>query len=76
MIKDESVRTSRTIEHYALMLKEDERHESVLNLIKRYNPEERTIIFTQTKVEANNFIRYFDNQDIVILHGDIPQATR
>lgn len=50
MIKDESVRTSRTIEHYALMLQEDERHESVLNLIQRYNPDERTIIFTQTKV--------------------------
>ena len=58
------------------MVKKMDRHEAVLNLIQRYNPDNRTIIFTQTKMEANNFIKYFDNSEIVILHGDIPQNNR
>ena len=61
MIKDQQVRTSQTIEHFAVMLNEDERHESVLKLIEKYNPNERTIIFTKTKNEANNFIKYFND---------------
>ena len=50
MIKDEDVRTSQTVDHYALMVKESERYAAVLKLIERYNPDNRTIIFTQTKV--------------------------
>ena len=64
------------MDHYALMVNQHERHEAVLRLIQKYNPDSRTIIFTQTKVEANNFIKYFDSDDIVILHGDIPQSAR
>jgi superfamily II DNA/RNA helicase len=59
-----------------MKVKKDDRHEAVLQLIKKYNPDSRTIIFTKTKVEANEFIKYFDNDDIVILHGDIAQNVR
>jgi superfamily II DNA/RNA helicase len=45
-------------------------------LISKYNPNNRTIIFTQTKAEANDFISEFESKNIVILHGDIPQGTR
>jgi len=38
MIKDESARTSMTVEHYALMVKESERFQTVLRLIERFNP--------------------------------------
>lgn len=58
------------------MVKEQERYEAVLQLIQRFNPENRTIIFTQTKAEANEFIRYFEKDEIVILHGDISQGMR
>ena len=57
-------------------MREEERHETVLNLIQKYSPDERTIIFTHTKAEANQFIKYFDSEEIVILHGDIPQTSR
>jgi ATP-dependent RNA helicase DDX21 len=76
MIKDESVRTSETVEHYALYVKRHERHGAIRNLIEKYNPNSRTIIFTQTKAEANDFIKEFDSKHIVILHGDIPQSNR
>jgi ATP-dependent RNA helicase DDX21 len=60
LINESEERTSQTVEHYALLVKEKERHETVLQLIQRFNPENRTIVFTQTKMEANDFIKYFD----------------
>lgn len=76
LIKDEEVRTSQTVEHLALCVHKSLRHQEAINLIEKYNPDNRTIIFTQTKMEANDFIKHFDKDDIVILHGDIPQNIR
>lgn len=76
LIRSEDMRTSETVDHYALMVKEDERHEMVLQLIQKYNPDNRTIVFTQTKLEANDFVKHFDRDEIVILHGDISQGAR
>lgn len=61
LIKEETVRTSETIQHLALMVEEDRRHEVVLDMIQQFNPNNRTIIFTKTKIEANDFIKHFDN---------------
>jgi ATP-dependent RNA helicase DDX21 len=61
LIKEETVRTSETIQHLALMVEEDRRHEAVLDMIQQFNPNNRTIIFTKTKIEANDFIKHFDN---------------
>ena len=52
------------------------RHEVVKELIKQHNPDNRTIIFTQTKAEANDFMRHFDEREMSILHGDISQRVR
>lgn len=76
LIKHLDVRTSRTVDHFGMYVKKDERHEIVNNLIQKYNPDNRTIIFTQTKMEANEFIKFFENKEIVLLHGDIPQTAR
>ena len=76
MIKDQDARTSETVQHYALLVRESERYPAVLRLIERYNPQNRTIIFTQTKAQANEFMKYFDMEAMVILHGDIPQNVR
>lgn len=76
MIKDEAVRTSETVEHLAQYVKRNERHSTIRSLIEKYNPNSRTIIFTQTKMEANDFVSDFDSKKIVILHGDIPQVAR
>jgi ATP-dependent RNA helicase DDX21 len=70
------VRTSETVDHFALLVRPDERHHMVTQLIQKYNPDKRTIIFTKTKAEANDFIKFFDQNEMVILHGDISQNIR
>jgi superfamily II DNA/RNA helicase len=59
MIKENDNRTSQTVDHLALYVKRSERHKTIKTLIEKYNPNNRTIIFTQTKAEANDFMTEF-----------------
>ena len=53
LIKDASIRTSETVDHFGMEVSKNERHSVVKTFIEEHNPNKRTIIFTQTKAEAN-----------------------
>ena len=76
LVKDSDIKTSETVDHYAIHVSHSERHSAITNLIERFNPDARTIIFTKTKIEANDFLSQFDKKNIAILHGDISQQDR
>lgn len=76
LVKDSDIKTSETVDHYAIHVHPSERHTAIMNLIERFNPDARTIIFTKTKLEANDFQSEFDKKNIAILHGDISQQDR
>ena len=76
LVKDSDIKTSETVDHYAIHIHQSERHSAINSLIERFNPNSRTIIFTKTKVEANDFLGEFDKKNIAILHGDISQQDR
>lgn len=76
LVKDSEIKTSETVQHYAIHMNHNDRHTAINNLVERFNPDSRTIIFTKTKIEANDFLNLFDKKDIAILHGDISQQDR
>lgn len=76
LVKDSEIKTSETVQHYGIHIHHSDRHTAINNLIERFNPDSRTIIFTKTKVEANDFLALFDKKNIAILHGDISQQER
>lgn len=59
MIGEESVKTSETVEHYALYVNKSERGKVAKEMIERFSLGSRAIVFTQMKVEANDFAEEF-----------------
>ena len=79
MIKDQKVRTSKTVEHLSIFFaNKDAKIKAIGDVVSCYGgAHSRTIIFTDKKAEANDILLNgqlkFDSQ---VLHGDIPQKQR
>jgi ATP-dependent RNA helicase DDX21 len=79
MIKNSETKTSKTVEHLALFFPSKEHKiEAIGDLVLVYGgAHSRTIIFTDTKEEANEVaLRGQLKIECQVLHGDIPQKQR
>ena len=80
MIEDSTNKTSVTVNHLAVRtgMKWEDRDGIIGDIVQQYSGSHgRAIIFTQTKVQANDIsVSNAINQDAQVLHGDIPQKQR
>lgn len=79
MIKHSETKTSKTVEHLALFFpSKDHKIEAIGDLVLVYGgAHSRTIIFTDTKEEANEVLLKGQLKvECQVLHGDIPQKQR
>ena len=76
MVKDLSNKTVASVSHLAIYCPEFNR--SILsNVILCYaGPSGKTIVFTQTKADANDLYLSDKLKGVEVLHGDIPQQQR
>ena len=79
MIKHSETHTSKTVSHYSLFFpSKDDKIHAIGDLILVYGgAHSRTIVFTDTKEEANEvMLKGQLKVDCQVLHGDIPQKQR
>lgn len=79
MVKGSTVKTSMTVEHLCIVFPSREQKIAAIgDVVKKYGGcHSRTIIFTDTKEEANNILLNGQlKMDLQVLHGDIPQNQR
>lgn len=79
MIKNSETKTSKTVEHLSLFFpSKDHKIEAIGDLVLVYGgAHSRTIIFTDTKEEANEVaLKGQLKIECQVLHGDIPQKQR
>jgi len=78
LIGDDSVKTSETIQHFAIKCPFSERASTVGDVVQVYSGAHgRTIIFTSTKKECSELSLHPSvKQDAQALHGDINQKQR
>ena len=79
MIKGSETHTSKTVEHLSLVFpSKDDKIQAIGDLVMVYGgAHSRTIIFTDTKEEANEImLRGQLKVECQVLHGDIPQKQR
>jgi len=79
MIKNSHNKTSTTVDHYCISFpNKDQKISAIGDVVMTYGgAHSRTIIFTDTKEEANNIMLNGQlKMDMQVLHGDIPQAQR
>eukprot|EP00045_Choanoeca_perplexa_P012086 m.130555 g.130555 ORF g.130555 m.130555 type:complete len:751 (+) comp15877_c0_seq4:153-2405(+) len=71
-------RTSTGVQHLAIRCPWHERNAVIADVVQMYSGAHgRTIIFTQTKKDANELALEADlKQEVQVLHGDIPQKQR
>ena len=79
MVKGQAVKTSMTVSHLCMSFpSKGQKVSAIGDVVKIYGGDHcRTIVFTDTKEEANNIM--LDGQlkmDMQVLHGDIPQNQR
>jgi len=78
MIENSVNKTSTTVNHLAIRCLWQNRNDIIGDILQQYSGRHgRAIIFTQTKVQANELsVSNCINQDAQVLHGDIPQSQR
>ena len=78
LIKNSEVKTAKTVEHLAINCPYHMRVETIGDVVLCYGGRHcRTIIFTETKSEANDImLKSKIKQECQVLHGDIPQKQR
>ena len=79
MIKDSTIKTSVTVDHYCISFpNKDQKISAIGDVVMVYGGAHcRTIIFTDTKEEANDIMLNGQlKMDMQVLHGDIPQNQR
>lgn len=80
MIENSTNKTSVTVNHLAVRtgMNWEDRNSIIGDLLQQYSGKHgRAIIFTQTKVQANDLsVSNAINQDAQVLHGDIAQKQR
>ena len=81
VVGNEINNTSDTIKHVAICAPPDLNDKASLatSLIDYYNKDSstaRTLIFTQTKAEADRLAHAMGNKGAMAIHGDLTQANR
>ncbi|KAM7429486.1 Nucleolar RNA helicase 2 [Porites harrisoni] len=78
LIGDQELKASETIEHLAIKCPYEARASTISDIVQVYcGAHSRTLIFTETKNDANNLaLNSILKQDVQVLHGDIPQEQR
>jgi ATP-dependent RNA helicase DDX21 len=79
MVKNSETKTSKTVQHLSLCFRsKDHKIEAIGDLVLVYGgSHSRTIIFTDTKEEANEVLLKGQLKvECQVLHGDIPQKQR
>ena len=79
MVKGSTVKTSMTVDHLCIVFPSREQKIAAIgDVVKKYGGTHcRTIIFTDTKEEANDILLNGQlKMDLQVLHGDIPQNQR
>ncbi|KAI9501276.1 P-loop containing nucleoside triphosphate hydrolase protein [Coemansia spiralis] len=77
LIGSQKLKTSETIAYKAIMTPWKTRHDIVADLVAVYGKAGRSIIFTETKADANNLaVSSKFSKGAQALHGDIVQSQR
>lgn len=83
LVKNSEIKTAKTVQHLAVNVPYHMRTEIIGDIVLCYGNSTdgiggcRTIIFTETKQEANDvMLKAKINQECQLLHGDIPQKQR
>lgn len=78
LVANSEVKTAKTVEHLAINCPYHMRVETIADVVLCYGGRHcRTIIFTETKSEANDILlKSKMKQECQVLHGDIPQKQR
>lgn len=78
LVKNSEVKTAKTVEHLAINCPYHMRVETIGDVVLCYGGKHcRTIIFTETKSEANDImLKSKIKMECQVLHGDIPQKQR
>jgi len=78
LVKNSEAKTVKTVEHLAINCPYHMRVETIGDVVLCYGGKHcRTIIFTETKSEANDImLKSKIKQECQVLHGDIPQKQR
>lgn len=79
MVKNSTIKTSTTVSHLCMNFpSKDQKIKAIGDIVKLYGGDHcRTIVFTDTKDEANNILLNGQlKMDLQVLHGDIPQNQR
>jgi ATP-dependent RNA helicase DDX21 len=78
LLKDKGLKTPSTVKHLAIKCSSRDRNHTISDIALCYGGQHaRTIIFTETKKEANSILMEANiRQECQVLHGDIPQQQR
>ena len=78
LLKDKQVKMPKTVSHYAINCPYSKRNDTLADIVLCYGGQHaRTIIFTETKKEANDILIEANiRQECQVLHGGIPQEQR
>ena len=78
LCKDLSYKTSKTIKHLAINCPYHNRMSALADILIIYGGFGQTIVFTQTKAEANALLQSekMNGKALEVMHGDIPQNQR
>jgi len=78
LLKNKQRKTPSTVQHLAINCPYAQRIEALADIVLCYGGKHaRTIIFTETKKEANDIMMKANiRQECQVLHGDIPQQQR
>ncbi len=78
LVGSQKLKTSESIQHYAIQCQWHQRQAAIGDIIGVYGGGQhgRTIIFTETKKEANEMALSSARFDCQVLHGDIAQNQR
>jgi len=78
LLQNKEIKMPTTVSHYAINCPYAKRIETLADIVLCYGGQHaRTIIFTDSKKEANNILLEANiRQECQVLHGDIPQEQR
>lgn len=79
LVKDLKNKTAKSVEHLAIQCPEQTLTESLVDVLSYYSSAtSKTIIFAQTKIQANDILLHLmnSNKTAEVLHGDINQTQR
>lgn len=77
LVKNENAKTPKLIKHLIIKCDDRVRRATLADIVKVYSGRGRSIVFTNTKQEANELaLESSISSECQVLHGDIAQSTR